>query len=448
VELDDSCFFYLEKRVGMTEKCFEMVGLLTLARVLETSGEHSGSVTSAEIATLPAWDSDRTKKSLECQIRREIKWLVSEGVNIVVTQPGQLTKGPFRLRPFPELNSSDLDQLAKQFAPWTTLPNHTADEIFSWLDLAVPTLESAYKFDTEGTFPTDLMTSTFTTAHNRITVVLGLITKARVLRETGEFTAASNALENAMAALKKERNTQIRTYLVGSVHVQQGWIAYRKEQWGDAKVAVEVALNCVAAHGHLKVRGQAYSLRSLLRRRERRFDEALQDLWQATECFHVTVDLYNLFSIYHNLSCLLSDQAIFEKDDNRRQELLEAAIKYCKASIDHSQMHKIAQNTAISNIQLAVLYIRVRNFHKAMEVADDAYRRAIALPNNREALMAYNLQLILCFTLNNVNGAAKVHRRVVGDFDREADKDQITERFQVLKRQFLLRKKHFSRSNR
>jgi tetratricopeptide (TPR) repeat protein len=436
LDLAGSRLSFGERVVDLTPKALALVGLLTLARLLDYEGDRSCWVTPEEVATAPEWDSERSVLSLRAQIRREIKRLAKLGIDVIDARDGELLKGPFRLKVFPTRNWRDLDRLVKRFGPGMMPTSQTPEGLFQWLEAAEPVWRTAYYFDKPGEVLSDAVDLACPDErHGPIAASVAFITRARRLREMGENAEAEDALKHALAALKAEKNTNIRSHLEASCYLQQGWLDYRRKRFVDAERSVQIAMKVLDGHPHLTVRGKIFSLRSLLRRRRKRFDDALQDLRRASECWLVEVDLYGLFSVFHNLSCLLSEQASYETDHDRRQALLKQAIVYCQKSKDYCHQYKLGQNSVMSTIQLASLYTRTGDAEKAMVHADEAFEEAKEKDNRSEALMAHYHRVRIRLWKGNFAEADAIQEHFLKDIGTHPYRTRIDERYQEMRRQ-------------
>ena len=201
---------------------------------------------------------------------------------------------------FPTRHSRDTEAFVARFSIGPAPTARTPDGLFQWLEEAEPVWRAAYSFDKPGEAlsnstdwdPPDVR-------RGPIVTVMAFINRARRFRQVGDYEAAGDSIERARAAVTLESNLHIRAHVEASCHLQQGWLDYRRP-------------------GAPEGPGPGPEPASLLRRHRKLYDEALEDLWLASQNFFVEVDLYNLLSVYHNLSCLLSERADGEQDLDRR----------------------------------------------------------------------------------------------------------------------------------
>jgi tetratricopeptide (TPR) repeat protein len=380
---------FRDQRLRLRKKSHAFLGRLVLCRLLDR--ESDGWVTAQEVAQLPEWSGQRISTSLDAQIRREIKALVGLGVDLVETPPGKLLKGPFRLKIFPARNVSDIDSLVSRFGHRAASTSKTAPGLFQWLEDAEPVWRAAHTFDKPGEALSNSTDAEF--ASNRVDPIVetqASISRARRLRELGDYPGADAAIARAREAGARESRLDIRAHLVATCHLHEGWLRYREKRLKDAEHAVAVGLATIDGHAHLRVRGQLLTLRSLLYRSHRQYDEALADLWAASRLFFVEVDLHNLLSVYHNLSVLLSERASEEAHGDARRALLLLAIQCGKRSDDYCRQYHVGQNSVISKLQLASLYSKLDDGVHATRYAHEAFALSIENGNRPESVMAYN----------------------------------------------------------
>src|SRR5690606_18765223 len=120
---------------------------------------------------------------------------------------------------------------------------------------------------------------------------------------------------------------------------------------------------------------------------------ALHDLSVAAECFAAEADVYHLFSVYHNLSCLVAERAAGDADDVRRQELLRQAIVYARRSDDYCRRYGVGQNSIVTRLLLASLYGNLGEHEDAAEWAQRARDDAMSRKNWAEAVSAHRAWL-------------------------------------------------------
>jgi tetratricopeptide (TPR) repeat protein len=371
-------------RVPLSPKAFSLVGVLTLARLLQEARRGTAWVSVEEIGRQDAWSSGRTPTSLRRQIRREIEDLIAAGVDVI--EWDAKTRGPFRLGVFPKKNLKDMDRLAERFfAPQPQEPPSSM-AFGQWLHSAEKALRADYSFDksddllhafqeplaldeqevapggmlSTGSLETHSVIAAKTIAgdapaHEPLIAAKWEISKARRLRDMGDFIGAHRAIDRAMQFAQDELSGEFREFLVATCVLQRGWISYREGQFRRARRLVKTALKQTDGRGFLRLQGQIMSLKSILLLRDGHTQEAFHDLWLAARYFLIEGDPYNFFSIFHNLGCWVAEVAARSKDGKEHEELLREAAKLCSDSARLCTHYGIAKNSAISYIKAAAL---------------------------------------------------------------------------------------------
>lgn len=384
--------------IDLTKKTLSLIGVLTLARLQERLQPGCrGWVTTEEIGTLPEWAGDRSAASLRSQIRREIRKLRDRGFDVIESE--KLLRGPFRLRVFPSRNASSIETLSERFATVSNPKAISPEELFQWMEGLRPVWQAFYRFDKPQKQLSDSLELPVPDGNEHpVVAILTFIDRARRQRDLGDNQSAQGSLEKALSiVMAYSENAIVRVHLEASCHLHLGWNNYRWGRLIQAERDATMALSVLKGQGHLKIHAQILSLRSILRRIRKRYEDALQDLRRASEYWFIEGDLYNLFSVYHNLSSLVSDQAEDEVDFERRTLLLNQAIKYCQQSIWYCNQYKVGQNSVGSTIRLASLYTRLEDYTNAKTQADLAFEEAVEKENWAEATLAngHRIKLLL-----------------------------------------------------
>lgn len=410
-------------------KSFGLLARLACARV-EDPARDGGWVTATEIAAAPQWEGIRTASSLHAQIRREIKWLASRSVDVIESHQGSSLKGPFRLRHRPRLTGDERRYLAKWRPRATTPAFRHPHELFTWLEAIEPVWRSAWLFDKGEAALLELPAAPVREGVGPLVATVAWVSEARRLRDLGKLDAAFAAMRHARRHARDEANESRRRYLSATCWLHVGWLEYRRGRYGAADRAVSQGVDEVGALGHLKLLGQLLSLRSLLLRRRRRFADALHDLSVAAECFAAEADVYHLFSVYHNLSCLVAERAAGDSDDVRRQESLRQAIVYARRSDDYCRRYAVGQNSIVTRLLLASLHARLGEYEVAAEWAQRARTDAVSRKNWVEAVSAHRAWLRAAVSASGPDRARRDHaafRATLGSADARREADRVWE---------------------
>ncbi len=351
-----------ECRVALTMRSRAFVEFLAWAKEGEVAGQHSGWVPIDDIASLPEWIGERSRASLRSQVRREIKALHDAGFDLIEAPARKLLCGPFRLREALQLPASVTEQLERRFGSWQSAPIRAMDLVMR-LEGAERLWRRAFLFDkAEEILSFNLDLDEPVHGAGPMFATIELIDRTRRLRDLGNFESAHAAIETALATAEKETNNHLRSNLRASCHFQKGWLLRKEKRYQEAEGALQKALDALEGGGHLRVLGQILSLRALLRARVGRFEEAFHDLQVAGDYWLIEGDLYNLFSVYHNVGYILIKQADAAGNASLREKVLRDAIFCCSKSDTYCRQFKVAQNSVISLIQLAALHTRVGEF--------------------------------------------------------------------------------------
>ncbi|MCL4195342.1 MAG: hypothetical protein KJZ87_26625, partial [Thermoguttaceae bacterium] len=375
-------------------------------------GRRSGWVGPTEVAALPEWASDRLPASLHAQIRREVKALVRRGIDVIESRPRARMKGPFRLATLPLLDEASLRVLQERFATQTLREPPTPEALRQWLESAVPVWRATLSLDRRhGGLLADMPTVQDGDGTDSLVSAMTLLNRAHRFRDLAAHRQAEYAIAAARRALERERDSHLHVAVEAWCWLQEGWVHYRRADYTKSGHCVAAALEALHGYGHLRVLGRILSLRSLLCRRQGALEESVQDLWTAARYSLVENDFCNLFSVYHNLSCLLSELADREKDPGRQRELLEQAIALCKRSDWYCRRYDVGRNSVISLILLALLYERVGDTARAIEEADRACVEAAEKEDWCEALAAHRCRVRLRCAIGDREGAHHIHRQ-------------------------------------
>lgn len=393
----------------VTRKCLAMLSLLAVARVAERQGGCCW-VTVSQIGDLAAWRGRRSEASLRSQIRREIKTLDAAGFPIIEARGEQRLRGPFRL-------AVDASASARDYTlAGLPLPRHerSASDLLRWLDDSRWTWLGAWAFDKPDYVMDDAAATRIPPLSAGAAVrALAYITRARGAREQGRFGDALHDLRRASSVADREPDVLLRTRLKGTCHLQVGWTEYRRQRHELVDEAVGRALDALEGHGHLVLRGQILVLSALQHTRRGQFDEAVHCYWKAAEYWSVETDLYNLFSVYHNLSRLLVALADAEPESDKAHKHLHDAIAATEKSQRFCDAYKVGQNSVISIVQLANLYSRVGDYGKAMQTADRAFERASDIGNRVDIELAHWQRVRARLAAGNLYDADRIQKSYV-----------------------------------
>jgi tetratricopeptide (TPR) repeat protein len=291
----------------------------------------------------------------------------------------------------PTVNSKDISVLEARFPGEIAEPRRSPAELFEWLESAKPAWRSASRFDRPKERLGDSMEGSID--HGRLEPIVSamiFLQHARRYRDLRKRHLARQSIARAYESVLKIRASHpARASLEASCHLQKAWLEYCWEDYELAELGVFNALKALGGRD-LRVLGQILSLRSIIKRTRRQYHEALEDLRMASECWLAEADLYNLFSVYHNLGALVEQQAEDEQDQVQRIQLLGQAIEYYRKSCVYCFDNGVGQNTIVTRMKLASLYGRVGNFKDAMEQSDVGYKEAFKKENWAEAAWAHS----------------------------------------------------------
>jgi tetratricopeptide (TPR) repeat protein len=406
---------------GTTPKTFAFVCLLAWARRHELGGNGAW-VTRDQVAALPEWQGVRKPSSLNAHIRREVRRVNHLRRNIIETPARSALKGPFRLRLRPTLSSRHAGLLDHRFGSGIGTPELASTiDLLNWLEAVEPIWRGWHSFDkkkvalSESPSNMILLPGRFALGGAQVIDVgaaastLGHIDQARRLREMGATRKVHLSLESALQTAEKEVDPQIRMSLRAASLLQKGWLFYSRGKIPRAWTSLQAVFDLLKGDGHLRIRAQALSLRSLMLRQKGDFRGALDDVRLAARCWLVEMDLYHLFSVFHNLGCLLAEQAEEEADPTRQLHLREEAIRSCQRSFDYCREYSVGLNSVLPKIQIANLKTKIGSLEDAKRYADEAFEYAMSKGNLPEARLAHYQRIKVRMVGHQWGEAQRVH---------------------------------------
>lgn len=256
-----------------------------------------------------------------------------------------------------------------------------------------------------------------------------------VTRERSRYRDCERALHRALTEAERESDAQVRANLIASCHLQRAWLLYIRKRRQQTDECVQLVFDTLKGYGHLKIRAQALSLRSLLHRHAKRFDLAVEDLSLAAQCWLTEFDLHNLFSVFHNLGCLLSEQAEEEVNHARKRHLREEAVRSCELSFRYCRTYRVGLNSVLPKIQIANLKTKLGDMHAAERYAEEAFSYALSRGNFVEARMAHYHRLKIRLLTKRPNEARSVHIAFLSELNDMSIRDLINTDYFVLRNQ-------------
>jgi tetratricopeptide (TPR) repeat protein len=221
------------------------------------------------------------------------------------------------------------------------------------------------------------------------------------------------ALNTAATVADSEPHAPIRLHLQTLCALQQGWVYYRMGRLDRAERCVAAANLAATTGAHLRLRGQVLNLRSLIHRSRRRHGEALTDLAEAARLFMLDGDLFQLFSVYHNLACLIAAQAQSEADPLRRDEMFRRALTYSQRNDGYCRRYGIGHNSVLNKLLQVGLHRQLGDAATALRIATEAERLALDCQNIPDAITAHRHRVSILLRSGAESEARRLHRVAV-----------------------------------
>lgn len=418
----------------VSRRCFELLKALNDARL---SGAHAASweVSLDEIGALSAWHVKRARStaSLGAEVRREIKCLQRAGLDLVACSPRCLTTGPYWLKvePFCSHTSTGIETRQRT---GTVTPQRFA----RWLAISEAVWRSVYLWDKEGENLTrTLNAAAISDEFGPVPRVVACIDLAKRMRDAGGYDTAADASSTALRLVRKIDNPHLRTYFEATCHLQNGWTAYRRDKVPEAERFVQRGFEVLdgSGQGHLRVRGQLLTVRSLIRRRQNRYELALQDLWSSAECAFVDSDWLTLMSTYQNLSYLAEELADKSTAPQEREDLIEFALQCSDRNSQLRRQLGLGFNTVVTDIHRAHLLGRMGRYDQAIDVAEQAFESARKTRNWPNVEDAHFEMVSLRLASGDVPAAEELHSKFLDSHcSTKAERRRATLRYEELRR--------------
>jgi hypothetical protein len=271
----------------------------------------------------------------------------------------------------------------------------TAESLFSWLEQSEPVWRSMHFFDKPGEALSNLPALDAVTGHDPLVAALAYIVRGKRLRELGANDDARRAVEQAALAARNEPYRPLRQHLQALCALEHGWRNYRRGDLDATERALAAADDLATSGAHLKLRGRALSLRSLVRRSQGLYTAALEDLWHIARLFMVEGDLLQLFAVYHNLACLVAAQAEHASDHAQQRAMFRQALNYSRRNEVYCGKYGIGHNSVMNKLLQVGLHRRLGQPAAASRIALEAEQLALESQNFPEALKAHRHRLAL-----------------------------------------------------
>lgn len=393
-----------------SRKAVSLLLLLAARRLDDSSQSALGWVSLADVSALPEWAGARTSSSLAAQVRREIKGLHLVSPGLVDSPQGAKLKGPFRLSQPPRVDRPTRLQLAQIHAP---IRAHgtvvTSETLYSRLEQTEPVWRAGHYFDKPGEAMSSLPTAGNNFADDPLPAALAWLGSAKRFRELGAYRNARRALASAAAAAAQELQVPVRQYLQAACALQHAWLDYRQGDLDSAERHISVADTLATNGALLKLRGQLLNLRSLIRRSRRQYGPALDDLRHAARLFVVDGDLFHLFAVYHNLACLVADQAGAAPSKAERSAMLRTALTYSQRNEAYCRRYGVGRNSVLNKLLQIALHRKLGNLESALTVATEAEHSALDSQNFPDAMNAHRHRIGILLEGDKPGDAQAVH---------------------------------------